>query len=541
MLAGAVRSEKLYVIFSEKVESSDFNEYEQYLAVIWEQVIQFYSEFKRLPSKTELAPLIEREQVTSQRFDDHGWSELVQFFNNMYQLDEDKLISEDVMRQWTAAFKVDRVTAALKSVIDDPTSIPVDISNLAQQYVEEVNTAATVHRITDRDIVPFPVHWESKDRIEVLTSGIPFVDALIDGGLANKLAYSLMGPFGSCKTTLAIQLSVSMAKVQAKRWRYSGRQVPLGKIFFVTGEEPPTMLRYRAIAHAANIESDVLMGRAINGYFRSLSCGTDLCDRDRLEFAELIARGIAVPSEQERKRQAEYALNENWRLLDFRANAETDSVAPITMYPTSRIVQTITSVLETDAREGKPSFCAGVLIDYAGTLIDDYVATRTYCTDREAQRFLERFPKSAKIEIADALNCPVIVLHQLSGKANAKREGIIARHTEAAGSKSWAANFDFCLQISVPTNDGVCMIGCSKHRYSSYKPEQILRILGERSTVVSAASTHKFDARTQRIMAIDSDEALQQQQQKKTELLQLRPAKIQGREVGDVYDAVFTY
>jgi hypothetical protein len=539
MVAGAVRNEKLYVVFAEKVEPADFNEYEQYLAVIWEQVLRFCEEFKRLPSKTELAPLVEREQTTSQRFDERGWSELVQFFNNMYQLDEDKLISEDVMRQWTAAFKVDRVTSALKSVIDDPASIPVNISDLAQQYVDAVNTAASVHRITDKDILPFPVHWETEDRIEVLTSGVPFVDALVDGGFANKLAYSLMGPFGSCKTTLAVQLSVTMARIQSKRWRYGGRKLPIGKVFFVTGEESPTMLRYRAIAHAANIERDVLMGKAINGHFRQLSYGADLCDRDRFEFVELISKGIAVPSEQERKRQAEYALNENWRLLDFRSNAPTEGSASATLYPTTRIVQTINSVLETDALNGKPSFCAGVIIDYAGTLIDDYIMLRMHCTDRESQRFLERFPKAAKLEIADALNCPVIILHQLRGESNAKREGVVAKHTDAAGSKSWGANFDYCLQISVPTREGICMLGCSKHRYGAYKPEQALRILGERSTVVSAATTHRFDERTQRIVSLDSDDAAQQR--KIQTPAQVRPAKIQGREQPDMYDSLFRF
>jgi len=68
------------------------------------------------------------------------------------------------------------------------------------------------------------------------STGIPFLDALLGGGQAPGSVYGLMGPYGSCKTTVAVMLAVEAARALRMQHEDAGHGAGSGSAFFVSYE-----------------------------------------------------------------------------------------------------------------------------------------------------------------------------------------------------------------------------------------------------------------------------------------------------------------
>ena len=103
-----------------------------------------------------------------------------------------------------------------------------------------------------------------------------------------------------------------------------------------------------------------------------------------------------------------------------------------------------------------------VIIDYAGLvclrqygcMVDDYVYYRA----------LNYMGDMCRKQIAGKFNCPVWLLHQMSGSANSLDPTVPLHHSQAAGCKSFGDNMDTCICLGTPDsgkegahNTGKCL------------------------------------------------------------------------------------
>ncbi len=84
-------------------------------------------------------------------------------------------------------------------------------------------------------------------------TNITYLDELLGGGLIPGRVFGLLGMMGGCKTTLAVQLSCSMAMQAYSRSRSSQHLGSLGRCYLFSLEDRPSQLRVRAAAYSAQV------------------------------------------------------------------------------------------------------------------------------------------------------------------------------------------------------------------------------------------------------------------------------------------------
>ena len=112
-------------------------------------------------------------------------------------------------------------------------------------------------------------------------------------------------------------------------------------------------------------------------------------------------------------------------------------------------------------------------------------------------------PLEAKNRIAAKYDCPVWLMHQISGAANTKSPGAQYHHTDAAESKSFAENLDFSFSVGTPNAMGLCQLIATKHRRTGHQPPQIIQIRGDLSTVVFAGDNYVLHPHTHHFVLTD--------------------------------------
>jgi hypothetical protein len=99
------------------------------------------------------------------------------------------------------------------------------------------------------------------------------------------------------------------------------------------------------------------------------------------------------------------------------------------------------------------------------------------------RHYITGAPLKAKHKIAEKFNTYVFLFHQLSGKANDRSPSVSMHHTDAAESKSFAENLDFCLCVSTLNSDNRCGVDCTKHRRTGPKPSVVVQVDGNYNQV----------------------------------------------------------
>jgi len=105
--------------------------------------------------------------------------------------------------------------------------------------------------------------------------------------------------------------------------------------------------------------------------------------------------------------------------------------------------------------------------------------------------------------LAKPFSCPVWLIHQLSGVANASfKPGARLHHTDSAESKSFAENLDFAFVIGNLNEKNQGQIACTKHRRAPSKAARVIEVDGDFNTVISRDDLYIDPAR---MMVVDRD------------------------------------
>jgi hypothetical protein len=331
-------------------------------------------------------------------------------------------------------------------------------------------------------IMAFPPGWDQDAGLVTESTGMVFIDKFLGTGTARSEVYGLLGPYGSCKTTLACILAAEAAKSYQRQFKLGDKP----RVAFIASYEAPLKeLELRIVSYLADIPRRSL--ESARDYAKDLSHSSDLRDYEKDRWRHLLNQNISVPGEYERMQAAISWLNLHLCILDFSNGKNSVGGAG----GADEIAQRIQGQLR--AREAE---CGMVVVDYVGAAVERLMTAQNIPVT-ELRHYIGRFPLRVKHKVAAPLDCPVWLLHQLAAAANSRASGAIQHHTDAAEAKNFAENLDFCFQLGVPEKVGdatVLNLACTKHRRRPQEGHTVLEIRGDWNMVVDGSAKYHSEA-----------------------------------------------
>lgn len=311
------------------------------------------------------------------------------------------------------------------------------------------------------------------------STGIDFMDELMNGGDAAGETYILLGAYGSGKTAFGTQLTYRKALQYQLAFE---RGEPLQDCHLFAYEAPYNELMSRMWSHAARVSTESLEDFNV----ATLSRTGNLKPYEMRLFAREIAElGVdQVLGEYERLQQVQPLLGVNIFLHDFTGYALPGQDRPSGLG--MGYIPEIAQVLENYVQQGRR--VGTVVIDYAGLCCRRYI-NATGRRQEDMRHLLNQFADQVRLHIVAPFRCRVWFFHQLSGAANARVFGSRIHSTDAAECKSVAENVHYSFVIGPRHLETECMeLACHKARRSRLAPAPVLvRLRGEFNTIERAA------------------------------------------------------
>lgn len=508
MLTVFLRKERAFQSAVDRLRDEHFAPQHAIYAVVWASAKRLYEEYGQLPAEDVLATEVETALNADPTFadtPDQTWEDLDQFIRRAYWINSE-LLSDQVAQSYLKRYREDHLMRTLRERNNQSGYTPTDIYSLLESYVSAADEIRTFDSVAAD--MPFPEGWDiSESRVNTRMTNLGFLDAMLDGGCAPKEVVGVIGPTGSCKTTLMLHASTEIARSVRSEWR-TGKAQKLGFVYTFFYEGSLNEMRMRALCCAAMVPRKTLQKGDMAALSRS-DClkpyEASMYDNgdDRLVKPQGESHpGVIRLGEYERFQLAVRQLNDNWRCIDMTGS---DPKAP---GRGAGSISEIATIIEADQRNiaaaGRVEpYVAGVFIDYAGAAIERYIDFSGERYDGSLRHLLQRFPYHAKQKLAVRYDTTVWILHQLAGKANAVTHCRPPKGTEASECRSFRENCDFMLVLGNPDRTNRCMIRQDKHRRSEQLEDMVLQIEGDFGRVVSASQQYALDRYSGQIVSID--------------------------------------
>lgn len=356
---------------------------------------------------------------------------------------------------------------------------PVDILKSLENYNQKLQSVLLDHSKVGQ--TAFPANIRPK-KLGKFSTGELFMDSYMNGGQAPGEVYVILGPTGLGKTTMAVMLTVSTARV----WNgaFLKGVIPAPKIScFFTWEQDLERLRHRFWAFAAKIDSSRLELFADEA--TELSTRGHLEAYELLEFADQI-RADGGPDrfegEYERLQGAVQELGDCVSIFDFSGAAENPRLG-------EGGLDEVAAVLHGMQKEGKD--IGVVVLDYANAAVRRMLAAKGE-DPSNMRHYLANFCNECRSKIAIPFKCPVWVLNQLNTESNRKAPTAEQHHSYASECGNFAENAWFAFVFSTKDKvNNTCRLYCSKERRAKGDlPPVILKIEGNFCRMRDVSATY---------------------------------------------------
>jgi hypothetical protein len=348
----------------------------------------------------------------------------------------------------------------------------VEVSKILKQYstrADEIEATVGENEV----LLTFDPEWDRQPVYKFVSTGIPFMDKLLGGGMNWREVTGFMGPFGSCKTATAVNLCVNGAWASYSEYlqqlHLPENERRCGISVIISYEATRGELQYRIIQCAAKVEFDSVVQMGEGGVESLRGEHEDPRDYEKSFFSQQLEDGTFVP-EKDRVKQAIPWLNRHTLVLDFSASGN------------GGVPEMVASIQKQLAARGPNHYIHSVFIDYAGLMVQRYLRTRE---KEKSGRFIEEHSYltacvgEVKTGLAMNFDTPVILFHQLSGAANKKTKTIrLADKTEAKGSTTFSEHLANSLIVSHLDENQVGLMGNGKTRRSGAAPPVAFRLYG---------------------------------------------------------------
>jgi hypothetical protein len=321
----------------------------------------------------------------------------------------------------------------------------------------------------------FAEGWDRRSPQTLRTTGFSFFDRFMGGGEANGEAYVFMAPLGTCKTVLSVMKWVASARQAYTATLADGWDGRKGLSVLVSYEASlNSELQHRALSYAAKIHKDRLQAMGHLGLEALNNDPYNPLPYEHTLFAREISDGMFVP-ERQRVSQELGWMNSHLVCFDF-SGASTENSA-FANGGISGLVQRLQATLRA---WGDQYYVHSVVIDYLGLMADRYNVTLPPRAQQESHVLYQASVDAAVNTIAKPYDCPVWIMHQLSGEANARLNPTSTmHHTQAKGSKLVGENAAFCFVVGHLTAESMGVLSCTKHRRYKPLPNTVIQVVGE--------------------------------------------------------------
>lgn len=407
-----LRCEDVLRVAVGKFNREHFKPTENYLALVWEVVTNFFNTNKRIIPRAFLeADIIARLEKAPDFLTEEESQTLWAFIESTYGQPEADLCPDIVVKTYLQRFIDHRVwKAEIKAVMQESPG-PKMMETMASLYTNtRVSSATSFDVFSTADDIVKPVNPPR------VPTGCRIFDLICGGGAADKEVVGILGPTGGGKTLLAVDVLISIAT--SKRHG-----------MYFTYEQPAVPdIRDRMWVTSTRVHKDKICRIG----FDKMEEGVRAAIKEK---QELLAPYVHV-----------YDMRDNIKNTGFDGMAEIDR-----------------HVRDACKAGMHPSI---VVIDWMLFAVQRYMSK--HCPAGEdmtysvSKQFLTEMPG-----IAQTYNTTVLVLNQLSGEAGSRGAGARLTSYDAMGCKAFGTLLDFCLVIGAKDDDNVVRVVGTKTRDSA--------------------------------------------------------------------------
>lgn len=493
MLAILIRNREAFFRVKDKLTVVRMQHWSAAYTALWKIVCAYYNKHQTMIPRDIL--LLECQALIDENTGEITGGEIdvvdafIQFAFDPHSFDCDDITTSVPHRDWavrsvvrfmqegTASRVMDRVTTASGTINEN---LPL----VLQQFHAESNEIEAINR--PRVGLVFPDNWDTKHRHKLFKTNVATLDFFIDGQRAGEVI-GVLGPSGTCKTTLAVQAVVRAAEqcaaLAVTGGIHNGRK-PV--VFYITYETDRQEFGERCIACHAGITRNTLIAMAS---LQSLPGPKDPIPKEDMDrYAKQIQAG-AYLSQRQRVVMATKLINEYCVFIDFSA---MDPESPMMEGFGTGGIPEIDSFIAAETSE-RPLWPYVVWLDHISGMIDMMEDGPRMDDNTQMHRVIAKAPGQARRMIAKKYECPVWLIHQLSGLANTKRPGARMDHSEAEGSKLFGKYCDFSICISKPDNRQYAVFEATKTRRTERRNSAVVWVEGAYNQLHDKSGVYTVD------------------------------------------------
>jgi len=488
-LAYLIRNEKLLSMCSTYITAQHIDDwFGRGAGILYKVALDYYKRY------SSLIDVVTLQTVLSDKYYDYFSKELTReevgyvtdLLIKIFSV-PDKLINNDKNIQ----FALDNIKNILNSycknklmqaIISDPRNC--DLFELIEQTSKTKQNFEPIFNNGIGDF--FPSGWDQYKPIDFIPTYFRPLDTFYGGGMVGGEVYIFMGPFGSCKTTLAVQVSANLVEYSVNSYltgTYDFKPV----VIFISTEMPAAEARLRFLSYMARIPRTRLQSCPISDLSRAnVPAATPETEYEKLFFKNK----LHFHCEYDRIQNAVDMLNKHFKFVDCSGNDPRYSAVGYNG------VRDIAAIIETELRVSPDKIAPiFICIDHASGLATRMLEGSSKYKPTDLRHMLRDTVRQAGQLLAKHYNCPVMIMHQLSGQANTKTPASRLDHTDAAECKSFAEFADFAVVTSRPTEDErqLARLVCSKHRRTPPRGHAIVKIMGEFCHLVDVSDEYTVD------------------------------------------------
>lgn len=507
MLAVLIRNKAAFLAVYDLLEVKHIEAIGVPHALIWKVVRKFYSKHTALPMREMLRTELHNELGGNDDLDEDERNELDAFVDYSFSkkrhggknLAKSKLYAEtalDTCRQ----FLEEQFALDLRENIYSSGEVPVEMPTLLSEHTQRLTR---LQSLTQPDIDRlFPKGWEQEAPPILKPTGVETLDLFMGGGIADDECLLFMGPYGSCKTTVAVQSGCQMAKAASNL--YIGLKSKFGRrpvVVFISTEMGAREMRMRALAHLAQVPRKRIRKmledhRSLAPLSRSKKPGAF---KETEYENKLFGTKESVGSymcEADRVKYAMRTLNDHMLFLECTgSNMRNRNMG-------GGGIPEVASIVEAEMRKRKEIIPYAFVLDHASALVARMITGGKYTLDDE-RKLLKLMPQQCLEYLIEPHKAPLILMHQLSGEANSRAPTADLSHTDAAECKSIGEYAAFAVVTGNPTQDDnqLTKWRCTKHRREPPKPHAIVQIDGRFARVVDVSEDFTIDTASRTIVS----------------------------------------
>jgi hypothetical protein len=501
MLAVLIRNPDAYDAVSElfKVTQCSKGMGEHY-GTVWKCVREFRTEYGELPGKSQLISEVhnalkanpslmgdeEREEID--KFIDFAWDDKVHTKN----LGKSKNAMEVAVKTCRSVME-ELVANEVHDKVFKEGTLPANLATLLQHTQQQLDLVQSISEV-NLD-VPFPTGWDKRKDNQMVTTGVPALDALTGGGLMPKECLLFMAPYGSCKTATACDSTAQLVLYAANLYstgksRFNSKSEPMiPVVVLVFTESDKDEYRNRLMARLGTVPWRKL---------REMQSLEDLDDSDKpgavdstkyelKHFADALSKDkkkLGWRNEQQRVADAMKAANKHLMLIDCTDSDDNPhKVGTGGMHEVANVIRGIFR------KKRKTHYPIMIWVDHLSGLVD----RMGDLDEAEQRRELTNMPRIAVEKIGGHFKCPIGLMHQFAGAVQNRGTTQRFHHSDAEGSKSVGKYANFCIVSGKTDENLMCVWEATKHRREPPTAQRIMRVDGDFSTLVDCSKTHGIE------------------------------------------------